>query len=66
MKIMHTFLELGKAYGLTPKKSREKDFHCRKCGGVMRHIPQTNVFLCENKNEEGGVCGHRVFTAKAF
>ena len=66
MRVFQSFVELGSAFGVSPKTHKEKDFHCRKCGGVMRHIPGTNVFLCENADKEGNVCGHRVLTARAF
>ena len=66
MRVFHSFADLGAAFGVSQKDHKTKDFHCRKCGGVMRHIPETNVFLCENESEDGVVCGHRVLTLRAF
>ena len=56
MQILNNFSDLGKAFGVPPRKQKDHPFTCRKCGKVMRNIPETNVFLCE--------CGHRVFTQK--
>ena len=66
MQVFNNFADLGKAFGVSPKKHKERDFHCRKCGGVMYHVPGTNVFLCENADKDGNVCGNRVLTARAF
>lgn len=65
MQKFNSFVDLGRVFGVSPKERKNKDFHCRKCGGVMRHIPGTNVFVCENE-KDGITCGHRVLTAKAF
>ena len=66
--VLHSLNDLGAAFGIPAKKRREnnKPFYCRKCGGVMRHIPNTNVFLCENEMEDGAICNHRVLTGHAF
>lgn len=65
MKTFATFEELGKAFGISKRPRKQKPFICKKCGGEMYHVPQTNIFLCENE-KDGKVCGHRVFTARAF
>lgn len=65
MQTFNSFGDLGRVFGVSQKPKKDKDFHCRKCGGVMRHIPGTNIFLCENE-KDGVFCGHRVLTAKAF
>lgn len=62
MQELHNFIELGKVFGLSPRKRKEKPFVCRKCGEVMKHISGTNVFLCEGKLPDGKECGNRVFT----
>lgn len=62
MRVFNSFIELGAAFGVQPKHRKQKPFVCRKCGGVMRNIPGTNVMLCENKTSEGKDCGNRVFT----
>lgn len=71
MKTFATFEELGKAFGLAKRPRKQKPFICKKCGGEMYHIPMTNIFICENETGEDNngkpkVCGHRVFTARAF
>lgn len=67
MKTFATFEELGKAFGISKRQRKQKPFICKKCGGEMYHVPQTNIFLCENKiGDEGKVCGHRVLTQRAF
>ena len=62
MQVFSTFTEIGKAFGVSPRKRKERPFICRKCGEVMKHIPGTNVFLCEGKLPDGKDCGNRVFT----
>lgn len=48
MKSFYSFEELGAAFGVRKKARKENPVTCRKCGGAMRHIPGTNVYLCEN------------------
>ena len=64
MQVFNTFAELGKAFGVFPRKRAEKPFVCRRCGKVMTHVPQTNVYICENADKEGKICGNRVFTKR--
>lgn len=64
MQVFNNLVDLGKAFGVSPRKRTEKPFICRKCGKVMTHIPNTNVYLCENADEDGRVCGNRVFTKR--
>ena len=70
MQVFNNLSDLGKAFGIHQKQRKEKPFFCRKCGEVMRHIPGTNVYLCdhvfEEKDPNGEVklraCGNRVLT----
>lgn len=64
MQAFNNFIDFGKAFGVSPRKRTEKPFTCRKCGKVMTHIPNTNVYLCENADKDGKVCGNRVFTKR--
>lgn len=67
MKTFASFEELGQAFGVSKRARKQKPFLCKKCGGEMYHVPQTNIFLCENPvGDDGKVCGHRVLTARAF
>ena len=70
MQVFNNFSDLGKAFGVYQKPRKEKPFVCRKCGGVMQHVPGTNVYLCNNMIDFMDVdgkpktkeCGNRVFT----
>ena len=66
--VLHSLNELGIAFGLKQKKRRDgsKPVYCRECGGIMKHVPGTNVFLCENEKEDGSVCGRRFLAKYAF
>ena len=63
---VNSFEELGRVYGLRPRKRREKDFYCKICGGKMKRV--SNVLLCENMvehtddngNKSSKECGNRV------
>lgn len=75
MPVFKSFIDYAASRGIYPKQRKEKPFVCRKCGGEMRHIPGTNVYLCENNIEhvmpETGEkftvpCGNRVFTKYAI
>lgn len=46
---LHSFEELGAAFGIKPKARREKEFRCKVCGGKMKHI--NNVLICENPHK---------------
>lgn len=48
MKSFFNFEELGAAFGVKKKAHKETPMTCRKCGGAMKHIAGTNVYLCEN------------------
>ena len=64
--VFTSFADLGKVFGVNPRKRKDKPFYCRKCGAEMKHIPDTNVYLCEGKTSDGVACGNRVlakFTA---
>lgn len=67
MAVFKSFIDYAASRGIHPKQRKEKPFICRKCGGEMRHIPNTNVFLCECIPEGAeNPCGNRVFTKFAF
>jgi len=63
--VFKTFEDLGKAFGVSKRQRKSKPFICKKCGGEMYHVPETNIFLCENE-KDGKACGHRVLTSRAF
>ncbi len=62
--------DLGSALGFKPsEQSTPKSMKCRKCGTVMRNIPNTNVWVCDGmvEQEKDGVkkqvaCGNRAIT----
>ena len=62
---------LGSALGVKPAdQPTPKAKKCRKCGKPMRHVPGTNVWLCDTmvEVEQNGVkkmvpCGNRAITA---
>jgi len=66
MPVFHSFKDFAASRGLRPKAFKERPFVCRKCGKEMRHIPNTNVVICENVNDKGEVCGNRVLLKNAF
>ena len=39
----------GKASGKRNRQSAERK--CNKCGAVLRHIPDTNVWVCDGKRK---------------
>jgi hypothetical protein len=39
----------GKASGKKKQQSAERK--CNKCGAVLRHIPDTNVWVCDGKRK---------------
>lgn len=46
-KTLNSFADLGKVWGLAPKqKGESKSRKCFRCGGEMRHIDGSNVFVC--------------------
>lgn len=47
VRTLNSLAELGKAWGIAPKQAKEpKPRKCFRCGGEMRHIEGTNVFVC--------------------
>lgn len=53
-----SFAEFGRAMGVTPKARKDAPtVKCAVCGGDMRHIDGTNVFMCTGKDDEGKDCG---------
>jgi hypothetical protein len=61
----NNFTDLGKAFGLKVKSKKGRPFICRKCGEEMKHVPGTNVYLCEGILPNGDACGNRVLTKVA-
>lgn len=65
--------DLGNALGFKPSEQpTPRSMKCWKCGTVMRHIPETNVWLCDGmvEQEKDGVkkmvpCGNRALTSTA-
>lgn len=63
-KVLHSFSELGEAMGVkTKKKSVPATRKCRKCGGIMRNIENTNVFVCDCRYQNGTLCNNTVYAA---
>lgn len=65
--IIKSFEELGKIFHIKPKdkknnnkkgngkasgkKNQQAERKCNKCGAVLRHIPDTNVWVCDGKRK---------------
>lgn len=65
MKQVHgtfnSFATLGAAMGLKTPKIKEKERKCPDCGGVMKHVAGSNVFVCPfSKLEERELKGKPV------
>lgn len=46
-KVLKSFTDLGKVWGVAPKQKNEpKSRKCFRCGGDMHNIEGTNVFVC--------------------
>ena len=59
-----TFEELGAALGISkPERRVSNTMTCRKCGGTMVRVSDSNVFLCEGIKEDGEPCRNRAFTS---
>ena len=58
--VLHSFAELGKAFGIKQKPRRENVYTCRKCGCQMNRVGNTNVYFCPGKNSEGNPCMNRL------
>jgi hypothetical protein len=69
-KKLYSLSDLGPALGFKPSdRPTPKSMKCRKCGTVMRNIPNTNVWVCDGmvEQEKDGVkkqvaCGNRAIT----
>lgn len=52
-KKLNSLSELGVAWGLAPRQHKEpKPRKCFRCGGEMRHIEGTNVFVCTGTKKD--------------
>lgn len=50
---VNSFEELAKAFGFAPAKPKApKPRKCFRCGGDMRHIEGTNVFVCTGTKKD--------------
>lgn len=58
--VLHSFAELGEAFGIASKPRRPRVYHCKKCGSEMTRIEGTNVFFCHGKTDEGEPCTNRM------
>lgn len=57
----NSFTTLGAAMGLKTPKTKEKEYKCSDCGGVMERAGNSNVFVCPfNKLEECDLKGKPV------
>ena len=53
VKVLNSLADLGNACGVsTHKKAEVKPRKCFVCGGEMRNIPDTNVFLCTGTKKD--------------
>lgn len=58
--VFHSFQELGAAFGVPQKKPRkERTYYCRNCGGALRHVGNSNVYLCDGVTKENKPCNGR-------
>lgn len=63
--------EFGYALGFKPSEQpTPRSVKCKKCGAIMRHIPGTNVWLCDAmvEKEKNGTkqtvpCGNRMLAS---
>ena len=59
--IFNSFTTLSAAMGLKTPKTKEKEYKCPDCGGVMERAGNSNVFVCPfNKLEEYDLKGKPV------
>lgn len=59
--VFESFAALGAyLYGLEPKPKprKERAYFCRVCGKPMRHVGNSNVYLCEEV-KDGKPCNGR-------
>lgn len=48
-QIFHSFKEFAAAHGITQKRAKSEPARkCPKCGSVMRHVEDTNVYMCDH------------------
>lgn len=55
--VFHSFQELGAAFGVKTKPRKERTYYCRNCGKALRHVGNSNVYLCDGK--DGKPCNGR-------
>lgn len=69
MPKFNSFSDMASYLGVKPKKreTKEKSYKCPRCGSILEHIGNSNVFLCTKqvpkKNKDGATemkeCGFR-------
>lgn len=47
MMKFNNFASMGEVFGVKPKVRDEKARKCRDCGKTMRHVDNTNVYVCD-------------------
>lgn len=52
VKTLSSFADLGKTLGLSSRQKSPKPRRCFHCGGEMRHIEGTNVFVCTGTKKD--------------
>ena len=49
MSTYNSFKEFAAARGIVPKATKGEPVRkCPKCGNVMRHVGNTNVYMCDH------------------
>lgn len=63
-KVFGSLSALGAFFGIKPEEPEAAHGKsCRKCGGQMRYIPGSNVWVCGNPLKDGkGICNNRIIT----
>lgn len=63
-KVFGSLADFGAAFGIKPEAPEAAHGKsCRKCGGQMRYIPGSNVWVCGNPLKDGkGICNNRIIT----
>lgn len=65
-RVFDSLAALGAAFGMKSEEREVSGKSCRKCGGQMRYIPGSNVWVCGNPLKDGkGICNNRIITRNA-